>query len=75
MKQGPKDSAPPLLPAPPCPEHPPAGCQLGSHALLTRPQIKNGISHRYRALDKLRAYLLDGHAAAAGAGAAAGGQQ
>lgn len=39
-------------------------------------EIKNGISHRYRALDKLRAYLLDGHAAAAAAtDGAAGGQQ
>ena len=38
-------------------------------------QIKNGISHRYRSLDKLRAYLLDGHAAAAAADGAAGGQQ
>lgn len=27
-------------------------------------EIKNGISHRYRSLDKLRAYLLDSHAAA-----------
>lgn len=26
--------------------------------------VKNGISHRYRALDKLRAFLLQGHAAA-----------
>jgi hypothetical protein len=34
--------------------------------------VKNGISHRYRSLDKLRAYLLGGHAAA-GAAAAAGG--
>ena len=31
--------------------------------------VKNGISHRYRSLDKLRAYLLDGHAAAAAAAA------
>ncbi|KAL4433779.1 hypothetical protein ABPG75_000220 [Micractinium tetrahymenae] len=31
-------------------------------------QVKNGISHRYRSLDKLRAYLLDNHAAAAATG-------
>ncbi|PSC67711.1 inosine triphosphate pyrophosphatase [Micractinium conductrix] len=34
-------------------------------------EIKNGISHRFRALDKLRTHLLDGHAAAAAATAAA----
>lgn len=36
-------------------------------------QVKNGISHRYRSLDKLRAYLLDSHAAAEAA--AAGGSE
>lgn len=35
--------------------------------------VKNGISHRYRSLDKLRAYLLGGHAAAGAAAAAAAG--
>ena len=33
-------------------------------------EVKNGISHRYRSLNKLRAYLLEGHAAAAAAEAA-----
>mgnify|MGYP002380436008 CR=1 FL=1 len=32
--------------------------------------IKNTISHRYRALDQLRAYLLDNHAEGAQAGSA-----
>lgn len=37
--------------------------------------VKNGISHRYRALDQLRAFLREeyGGAGAAGAGAGAGG--
>jgi hypothetical protein len=35
--------------------------------------VKNGISHRYRSLEKLRAYLMDGHAPAGAAGAAAAG--
>lgn len=48
-----------------CPITRPAVCCL-------LPQVKNGISHRYRSLDKLRAYLLDRHTAAAAVAADGG---